>query len=139
MLYAQGMSLSDIADVVGVDTSTISRWKSSDEGSSADWDEARDGQLEMDPIRLLNTLKKHRHRLAEQGPQDEPTKWADAIWKIERVIDQVREEIEDVETQLAVLQGMAVWAREELPDDRFEPVRDAIMEYGRHLKEEASE
>lgn len=137
ILYAQGLTLSDIADNLGVDVSTVSRWKSSDEGSTSDWDAQRKEHERRDPLALLGILEKHREGLAEQGPGKEPGSWADTLYKVQRIIDAIRDEFEDISTQLAVLQKFGDFVGENLSETEREAVQRATAAYLAHLKEEA--
>jgi len=137
MLYAQGVSLSNIADSLGVATSTVSRWKSAAGGTSSDWDRQREDHESRDPVALLEILERRREDLAEAGPGDEPGSWADTLWKMQRVIESVRDEFEDITTQMTVLTKFARFVSEELPEEDLQAVQRATAAYLQHIKEEA--
>jgi len=138
-LYAQGVSLSEIGDSLGVSTSTVSRWRSAAEDTATDWDRQRDDHESRDPVALLEILERRREQMAEAGPGDEAGSWADTLWKVQRVIESVRDEFEDITTQMAVLTKFARFVGEELPEEDLRAVQRATAAYLQHIKKEAGQ
>jgi len=136
ILYGRGATLAEIADSLGRAERTIARWKASDGDAGLDWDRMRDERRRKDPHALLAVLEGRRDDIASDNDIDHGS-WADAIYKIQRVIDSLRREIGDISIVLGVLEGLAEWCRENLADDDMPPLRRAIEAYLSHLKRQS--
>jgi len=111
-MYARGATIPEIAAAIGKSERTIARWKS---GDDVDWDRRRDERRRKDPHALLAILEQRRDEIARDDSV-EAGHWADAIFKLQRVIDSLRREIGDISLILSVLEAQAEWARQNASD-----------------------
>ena len=132
-LYAQGLTIQEIADSLDVSQSTVHRWKK-DQG---DWDALRKNRARKDPHALLAILETQRDELVTTGDVHDGS-YADALHKLQRVIQSVRAEFRDVSTALGVLEDFARWCGEQLSEDDLFAARRLVESYLDHLKRSAS-
>ena len=134
-LYAQGAKVDEIADALGKTPKTIYRWRALDKKAGHGWDQLRQERTRVDPHVLLGLLEDRRYAIAAQTEGKIDTgAWADALYKIERVIDSIRKRIGDIGTQLAVLAEFAEYCMGHLTDDDMAVVRRAVSRYMEHLR-----
>jgi len=130
-LYAQGASVEDIARIVDRSEATVYRWRKADE---ADWDELRAEAQAQDPHALLAELQSMRQRMVD-GCED-PAALSDPLWKLQRIIQSIRDEIGDVSTVMGVLEGFAEWAAENGTEEQCRALRSLAAEYIAEIREE---
>ena len=137
-LYAQGLSLGQVAEALAVSPATTSRWKSADAKSGVSWADQRQARARKDPHALLTILEQQRQDLVESGDSAAPD-YADRLWKLQRVIGSVRSEFRDISTAVGVLEDYALYLHDHASDDDLARERVYIEGYLDHLKREAIE
>lgn len=135
-LYAQGATLDEIADLVERSVRTVERWRSADADAGLDWDQLRDDRRRLDPTAYLATLLTWRSTLTQGGKPDAGV--IDALYKIQRIIDKVREEAGDISTILAVQDRFARWAVDNLSPKDLATARRFVADFTADLREESS-
>ncbi len=135
-LYLRGASVAEIADALDRSERTVVRWRREDRDAGVDWDRQRDERRRKDPYALLGKLEARRQSLVDA--EMEPGHWADALHKLQRVIDSIRAEVGDVSTILGVLAGYAEHVRDHAEPEDLAAVRRTIDAYMLHLRRERS-
>jgi len=132
-MYAQLLTIQDIADGLGVAPSTVRRWKAADAQAGMSWDADRAARG-YNPRALIAILEK---RLAAVAADEKlkPGPWADVVQKISNVLNRERERLGDLTVVLGILSGFAAWTAADLDDEQFRAVSRAIDAYLSHLKE----
>ena len=130
-LYAQGASVEDIAGIVDRSEKTVYRWRNDDE---ADWDELRSEAQAQDPHALLAELQSMRQRMVDEC--EDPAALSDPLWKLQRIIQSIRDEIGDVSTVMGVLEAFAEWSSEHASEHEREVLKRLAAEYTAELREE---
>ena len=116
LLYIQGSSVEQIAQALGRSETSVYRWKEGDRRAGNDWEARRKEKRRRDPEALLAILETRQQEIAKDTAM-ETARQADTLWKLQRVIDSVREESGDIGQQLIVIDAVATWAHEHIRDD----------------------
>ena len=139
-LYADGLSTSEVADALGTCQSTISRWKRSDKERGRDWEEEREQRRLCRPDHVMNALDKRFGRMVaeiESTGGDESvlkSRYEERLLKLLKVIDLYRDIQGDPAAALSVMEGFVRFCVRSFPEDKLEPIREAVESYLRHLK-----
>lgn len=139
-LYADGLSLSEVAEALGVSRSTVSRWKRDERDRGRDWDEERRQRRMSRPDRVMNALDKRFGRMVaelESEGGDESvlkSRYEERLLKLLKVIDLYRDIQGDPAAALSVMEGFVRFCVRNFPEDKLEPIREAVESYLGHLK-----
>jgi transposase len=132
-LYAQGLTVEDVASSVGVSAATIRRWRAADSRDGRDWDAARTERRARDPQALIAIIEDRLNSIARDREMPDGM-YADALFKLQRVLQSVRETYRDTGSMLYALQGFASWCSEHLTDDELAIVSRAVDGYLSDIK-----
>ena len=139
-LYAEGLSISEVADALGTSNSTISRWKQDQKKRGRDWEEERRLRRLSRPERVMNALDKRFGRMVaeiESTGGDESvlkSRYEERLLKLLKVIDLYRDIQGDPAAALSVMEGFVRFCVRSFPEEKLEPIREAVESYLRHLK-----
>jgi len=132
-LYVQGMTTLDIADGIGVSAATVRRWKADDRKAGHSWEAARAEDRRKNPHALLEIVERRLEGIAADDDLD-ANAWADALYKVNRVVESIRSRIGDVSTVMGVLTDLAEWAATNAKPEHMPAVRAVMQNYISHLK-----
>ena len=140
-MYAQGMSLDDIAQGLGVNRVTVSRWKAADARRGVPWEALRDDYVQRDPRAVLAILDEaiasitERIQTALKAKQD-ITGLADALQKVDNVRARFAARFGNLSTVLGVFGDFAQFcsASRQVSDKDIGAVRRAVDAYLSDLK-----
>jgi len=133
-LYAQGMTLEEIAGQLSVSVTSLSNWKKKDAAKGADWDVRRSEHARKSPLALLQMMERRQETLIERMIDDDDPGLVDQAAKLEKMIERRRREIGDYSTTLGVMEQFAVWCSEHLVEEELNGVRAAVDSYLTDLK-----
>ena len=138
MLYVDGGSADQVAHAMDVSESTVYRWRDADKKRGVDWDKRRAAKHD-DPQALLALLERRRQELAKADPQGlaEYSAQADALQKLGRAIEQIRDAYGDFTMILNALRRFAQWAVENMSDDDREVIFRGVEAFTDDIKRSA--
>jgi len=132
--YAQGRSVPEIAACLPVSEKTIYRWKRDD---PEDWGAEREETQRRSPQATINKLEEQfQGEVFNRDPED--SAYADNIYKLNRIIQDRRDEYGDYNRSLDVLHDLAKYALENHTDDERAVVSVVIDGFTEHLKRSAT-
>ena len=136
-LFVHGTSIADIAGALGKSEQTVYRWKAGDKECGIIWEDLRGEARQKSPVAALAILVEMRETLLHAGTEEQSIGGlADALWKIQRVIDSVRKELGDTSTDLEAIRKYTEWCVLNVPESDMDVVRRSVGGFLSHLKEE---
>ena len=135
-LFAEGRSIVQIAEAMGVAASTISRWRDRDAKALRPWAALREERRLRDPTAVLATLERKFLAVAE-GELSLGAK-IDALYKLDRIIQNMRSRVGDLPTVLAVFTGFAEWAGAHAAEEDIPVLHRLVEGYLSALKRRAT-
>ena len=137
-LYVQGFTLDHVAahPDIAVSRNTIAAWKKRDKGTKQDWDTLRSQFKRKSPLALLQTPEGWRQELIDNGDGVD-ARAADALYKLQRVIDSVRAQVDDPSRIITALEHFSRWcvtSTSVISADDLETVRRVIERYCEDLR-----
>ena len=105
-LFAQGLEMQAIADLLKVAPRTLSRWRSKD---TVDWRSAKAQRGEWSPEAMRGALRARMAEVIADKTRDVASA-ADVLWKLQCTVDKISGTVEDPGMVLAVCDKLSRWA-----------------------------
>ncbi len=136
-LYAQGNSIEEIAEAVGVSASTIWRWMAADSKAGRDWD-AQQQISDFSDLRdvigaLVVRLRKHVEDTAMP-----PGKWADITIKLVNSLEKILELFGDNLQRMIAIDWLSSWFEARYTGEELRILRDAVNGCMADMKEDSA-
>lgn len=132
-LFAQGLTIADIAKAVGVSAGTVHRWKAADRKAGSDWEAARSTRQRKDPRALIAILEDRLYKIAQKRDMEDG-RWGDTVQKISNVLHRERERLGDLSIVMSALAEFAAWAEHNVSEEDLAALYRTHEAYFAYLK-----
>ncbi len=143
LLYARGMNLKEVSEVLGLFKDTVRKWRKQDEASGISWDKERELQHKLRPDHIMKLLQRRFAMLVLEGegaPGDESDKdkqdCEGRLLKILKVISGLRKTADDITHILMAMEEFEDYCVGHLTRDKIKPVRKAVTGFINKIRSE---